>query len=261
MSTYPGRLGLQQRVLPSYRVPFFDLLAASCAGGLSLFAGQPRSQEGIVSGQLQLAQHFPAHNIHILGGPFYMMCYQRGLIRWLEGWDPDSLVMEANPRYLATPSAIRWMHRRGRPVLGWGLGSPPASGPLTGLQGSRWLSFLRQFDGLIAYSQRGAGEYAALGLPGERVFVAHNSVSPAPLTPPAPRPPIADRLVLLYVGRLQARKRLDLLLQACAKLASKPRLLIVGDGAERAHLEALASSIYPQTEFVGARHGEELEPY
>jgi glycosyltransferase involved in cell wall biosynthesis len=65
----------------------------------------------------------------------------------------------------------------------------------------------------------------------------------------------------LFVGRLQRRKRLDLLLKACAQLEPNPRLVIVGDGPERKSLEALASVEYPATEFVGARHGEELRPY
>ena len=40
---------------------------------------------------------------------------------------------------------------------------------------------------------------------------------------------------VLFVGRLQARKRVDLLLQACAALPERlqPRLIIVGDGPER----------------------------
>jgi glycosyltransferase involved in cell wall biosynthesis len=41
----------------------------------------------------------------------------------------------------------------------------------------------------------------------------------------------------------------------------QPRLVIVGDGPESARLQALASEIYPQTEFAGAKHGAELEPY
>ncbi len=66
---------------------------------------------------------------------------------------------------------------------------------------------------------------------------------------------------ILFVGRLQARKRLDSLLRACAQLGSKPRLVVVGDGPERQSLVSLAAEIYPQTEFVGARHGAELKPY
>ena len=68
---------------------------------------------------------------------------------------------------------------------------------------------------------------------------------------------------VLFVGRLQARKRIDLLLQACAQLpeALRPRLVIVGDGPERRTLEALAQTVYPSAEFPGARHGEELTAY
>ncbi len=46
-TTFPGRVAVQQRVLPEYRVPFFDLLAESCEGGLKVFAGLPRAKEGI----------------------------------------------------------------------------------------------------------------------------------------------------------------------------------------------------------------------
>ena len=37
---FEGRLALQQRVLPSYRVAFFDLLAGRSTEGLSLYAGK-----------------------------------------------------------------------------------------------------------------------------------------------------------------------------------------------------------------------------
>ena len=40
-------MGVIQRVLPAYRAAFFDALAAECAGGLSVFAGQPRPEEMI----------------------------------------------------------------------------------------------------------------------------------------------------------------------------------------------------------------------
>lgn len=269
MSDYfSGRLALQQRVLPAYRVPFFDLLAQACSRGLSLFAGLPRSSEAIPSAdKLQIANYKLADNLHLFGGPFYL-CYQKGLIPWLADWQPDALIVEANPRYLATPSALKWMHARGHKVIGWGLGAPPPSGPLAGFRRMRWVQFLRQFDALIAYSQRGAEEYAALGFPRRKIFVAANAVSPRPLETPALRSSsFGLKPVLLFVGRLQARKRVDLLLRACAALsespgaALKPRLVIVGDGPERAKLASLAEQVYPSAEFVGARHGAELKPY
>jgi glycosyltransferase involved in cell wall biosynthesis len=249
---FNGKLGLQQRVLPSYRVPFFDLLAQHCEGGMSLFAGQARPAEMIAGGMTKIAKHVEADNLHLFGGALYF-CYQRNFIRWLEEWNPDALIMEANPRYLASPSTVNWMHKRGRKVLGWGLGAPKQSG--------LWKRFIHQFDGMIAYSQRGAEEYAALGFPREKIFVAHNSVSAKPEPVPDRRPQTVDRPTILFVGRLQARKRIDSLLRACAEMESKPRLIIVGDGPEREALKTWAKEVYPPAEFIGAKHGTELKPY
>ncbi|MGB7876772.1 MAG: glycosyltransferase, partial [Anaerolineales bacterium] len=204
---FPGRLGLQQRVLPSYRVPFFEMLAAACEGDMSLFAGQARAEESIVRGELQVANYAPARNIHLFQGPLYF-CYQRGFLDWLSNWDPDVLIAEANPRYLSTPSAVKWMQSRGRPVIGWGLGAPPSSSShfLKKWGERKRGAFFRRFDALIAYSQRGADEYADYGIPREKIFVAHNAVSPAPEAPPDRRPLTVDRASILFVGRLQARK-------------------------------------------------------
>ena len=258
MKNFPHRLGLQQRVLPSYRVPFFDLLAQSCES-MSLFAGQARPVEMIAGGRPQVAAYHEAKNIHLFSGAFYL-CHQQNFISWLEEWDPHTLIVEANPRYLATSAAVNWMHARGRKVIGWGLGSPPLSGPLAGFRQKSRISFLSKFDALLAYSQRGADEYAALGFPREKIFVAHNSVSPKPTfnLQPATFKPTPS---ILFVGRLQARKRVDHLLRACAEMESKPRLMIVGDGPERAALESLAKDVYPSAEFIGAKHGADLKPY
>ena len=263
MIRFPGKLALQQRLLPSYRVPFFDLLASACDGGMSLFAGQPRSFEGITTAEeLRVAKYKAGRNIHIFSGPFTLY-YQSGLTDWLEGWNPDALIMEANSRDLSMASAVKWMRRRGRPVIGWGLGAPlpPLVGGGKFLQ-SRRLSFLKQFDSLIAYSRRGAAEYAQAGFPKEKIFVAHNSVSPAPSSPFPARPATFNgKPHILFVGRLQARKRIGHLLRACAHLEAGPRLVIVGDGPERQALESLAKKIYPGAEFIGARHAAELKPY
>src|SRR5258706_12006283 len=82
MMHFPGKLALQQRVLPNYRAPFFDLLASACKGGMSLFTGLPRAVEGIVvAKELHIAKYVLGNNIHLLGGSFYL-CYQQGLMNW-----------------------------------------------------------------------------------------------------------------------------------------------------------------------------------
>jgi glycosyltransferase involved in cell wall biosynthesis len=269
-ASFGGRLGLQQRVLPVYRAPFCEALAAACSGGLSVFAGRPLPVEAIeTTDRLSVAHLTLGSNRQLFdpSSPFYL-CWQAGLLDWLESWQPDALIVEANPRYRSTPAAIGWMHARRRPVIGWGLGAPQPRGLLASWRQRSWPRFLRQFDpqtdALIAYSQRGAEQYRALGFPTERVFVAPNAVALRPAAPPPPRMPAFDgRPVVLFIGRLQARKRLDHLLLACAALPAsrQPRLIIVGDGPERASLQALADQVYPAAEFPGARHGPDLEPF
>jgi glycosyltransferase involved in cell wall biosynthesis len=257
---FDGKLALQQRVLTAYRAPLFDALAQACRGGLSVCAGMPRPEESIaVTDQLAFADFVPTQNVHLLQGRFYL-CYQRGLPVWLEHCHPDALIVEANPRYLATPAAVRWMKRRGKPVIGWGLGAQP----LSGLRKTWRLAFLRPFDALITYSRQGAQEYARLGFPADKIFVAPNAAAVRPTQPQPARPAeFSGQPSVLFVGRLQARKRIDLLLQACAGLpaALRPRLVIVGDGPERGALEALAKTVYPSAEFPGAKHGTELAGY
>jgi glycosyltransferase involved in cell wall biosynthesis len=265
MIRFHGKLALQQRVLPNYRAPFFDLLASACDGGMSLFTGLPRPVEGITTtNELRIANYKLGNNIHLFDGSFYL-CYQQGLIDWLKEWNPDALIMEANLRYLSTPAAIKWMHKQNKPVLGWGLGAPSPLRPSPIGRGGgvrAWTSFIHQFDAVIAYSQRGADEYAALGFPKEKIFVAHNSVALPPSSLLLARPATFNvRPYVLFVGRLQARKRVDFLLRACAEINQNIKLVIIGDGPERVALEALAKEIYPSAEFIGSKHGVELKPY
>jgi len=255
---YPGRVGLQQRVLPAYRVPFFDHLAGRCELGLSLFSGEPRPGEAILEGaRLRVARHVPARNVHILSGNAYL-CAQRGWKEWLEGWNPDVLVLEANPRYLTNPLALSWMHARHRPVIGWALGATPLKGILPAPRRHLRKKYLQQFDAVIAYSSKGAEEYVASGVQEDRVHVAYNAVAPPP-GPAVERPPLEGRPAqILFVGRLQDRKRVDLLLKACAQQTRPLRLTIVGDGPARKTLESLSRDIFPDARFLGAQRGEAL---
>jgi glycosyltransferase involved in cell wall biosynthesis len=263
---YPGRVGLQQRILPAYRAPFFDLLAESSEGGLSIFAGEASPAEGVHSAQsLQVALHKQANNRHFMtpGDRFYF-CWQSGLMEWLTEWDPNVLILEANPRYLSTPKAVRWMQARRKPVVGWGLGAPRSRGLLEGIRRGRQTRFLSQFDALITYSAQGAEEFRLLGIPGDRVFVAPNAVSPQPIAQPRRPPPDHKiQLTVLFVGRLVERKQVDRLILACHALPDglKPQLVIVGDGPARQELELIAQKNYPETIFAGAVHGAELGEY
>ena len=265
-AVFPGRVGLQQRVIPSYRAVFLDKLANTCAGGLGVFAGKPLPKEGIEPGvDLKIARltHAANKNFFDPSSSLYV-CWQSGFLKWLEEWQPEVLIVEANPRYPVTRRAISWMHHKGRKVIGWGLGAPFIGGRLTSLRRWERLGFLRSLDAIIAYSKRGAEQYQQLGIPPDYVYVALNAVDPAPHIPPPDRPFLDHgKATVLFIGRLQSRKRVDLLLQACATLPHdlQPHLVIIGDGPARTEFELLAHRIYPDAEFAGAKHGIELEPF
>jgi glycosyltransferase involved in cell wall biosynthesis len=259
----PVRIALQQRVLPSYRIPFFDALAKACPQGLSVYAGDPRPEEALSNGAVPMeAQFFHARNIHLFSGLFYA-CWQTDILKWLEGWQPQVLIMEANPRYPRSYTAINWMRKRGGKVIGWGLGSPEPHGPFADVRLRRRKNFIGKFDALITYSQSGSEEYARLGFPADMIFTAPNAVAPKPTHPLPERPKEfrAGKASVLFVGRLQARKKVDQLIRACAQLPAQqqPQLSIVGDGPLRRELESLANEVYPMTKFHGAQHGSELD--
>jgi glycosyltransferase involved in cell wall biosynthesis len=262
MEAYNGRLAIQQRVLPYYRAAFFDTLAEACRDGLSVYAGQPRPEEAIeVVNRLDKAVLEPGSNRHFFSGPAYL-CRQAGLTGWLERWQPTALVVEANPRYLSTPAAVKWMRTRSRPVIGWGLGSPPLTGFLPGIRSAIRKRFLAGFDALITYSRQGAEEYQAAGFPAEKVIVARNAVTHRPAQPmPERAEGYAGAPVVLFVGRLQARKRVDTLLKACGQLPEtlRPEVWIVGDGPAREEFEACARVEYPRARFFGSKRGAELD--
>jgi len=205
MRSFKGKIGLVQRVVPNYRAPFFNALGRACICGLSVFAGKPRPHEMIKPAEdLEDAHLTLGKNLHLFKNKFYL-CVQIGLLDWLADWNPDALIVEANPRYQRTPAAVRWMHHRGRPVIGWGLGAPPLYGALSTLRQSLRKGFIQRFDALITYSQTGAAEYAALGFPEEHIFIAVNAVTPPPAHPPPLRPelPKGEKARVLFVGRVK----------------------------------------------------------
>jgi glycosyltransferase involved in cell wall biosynthesis len=147
------------------------------------------------------------------------------------------------------------MHAGGKPVVGWGLGAGPAGG----LRAWFRRSYLDGFDALIAYSTLGALQYRALRFPAERVFVAPNAATQPPRQMPDRGSLRGRRPRLFFVGRLQERKRLDLLLEACSALEPQPEVRIAGDGPDRSRLETLASRVLPDAAFLGDLRGDALQ--
>lgn len=104
---------------------------------------------------------------------------------------------------------------------------------------------------IIAVSEALKAELVRLGIPGSKVEVLRNGVD-ARLFEPGSREETRKRLgmgrapLILTVGNLVEEKGLDLVLRS-ARLVDDARLVIVGEGPERARLAALADEL-------GTRH-------
>ncbi|OGO07801.1 MAG: hypothetical protein A3K46_00435 [Chloroflexi bacterium RBG_13_60_9] len=260
----PGRVGLVQRVLPMYRAAFFDSLARALPGRLSVFAGSPAPDEGIPQAERLSAARWTRAGNHRLGFGRFSFLWQGGWRPWIEAADPEILILEANPRYLTNERLFGWMQARGRPVIGWTLGPARA-----GKTFSRFLlSYYRKYSALVVYSGSGAMDFQNLGIPAEKIFVAPNAVESETAEALQARPnagkaaraalALGPSPVILFVGRLQPRKRVESLLHACARLEDPCQLLIVGDGPDRERLERIAAEVFPAARFTGDLRGETL---
>ncbi|MFI5179500.1 MAG: glycosyltransferase family 4 protein [Vicinamibacterales bacterium] len=83
---------------------------------------------------------------------------------------------------------------------------------------------------------------------------------------PRPRPPAmeAGRRHVLFVGRLEPRKGVASLIRAMARVQARAkdvRLLIVGDGPDRARLESLTASTRVDARFTGVVDDDALPGY
>ena len=263
-SRYSGTVCVQQGVLTDYRAPLFDEVSRHCDGGLHILASKPREHLQIKSADQLTHASVTASSTRVIGRSPLQMYWQTGIIEWLERHDPGVLITEANARYLSSRRARRWMRAKQRPVIGWGLGTMALSRGMERVRGMGRKKFVNGFDALIAYSTRAADEYEQLGFNRERIFIAYNACT---MRPPGSMPerPAAfeDRPNILFVGRMVPGKRMDTLLEACAKLPDpiRPRVTLVGDGPERAAAEAVAREIYPDAEFPGGKFGDELAAY
>jgi glycosyltransferase involved in cell wall biosynthesis len=258
---FAGRAGIVQRLLQPYRISVYDMIASKCRRGLSVFASRyDHNHQPLTQRELAIAQFAPANNRYFFNGKFDL-CWQANLQRWLKTWQPDLVIVEANPRNLSTPLMIRWLRKHGCRVIGHGLGVMPLTSGFEWLRDFGRRKLIGHLDGVLAYSSLAGDQYYALGMPRDRIFVAHNAITSKPRHQPPQRPShFVDRPILLFVGTLIPRKSVDLLLRACAQLRTspRPRLQIVGEGPLKQDLQQLAESLAIDCEFLGDLRGAAL---
>lgn len=266
------RMGIIQMVPALFRQPFFEALAEHTGWRVDVLAGQCPEHDRIKTfASLEKAHFSDTHNIY-LRRPY--LCWQQNVGEWLDRVDPETVVIPATPRILSSLIALGWCSRRGRSVIAWGMGSMPGiSRKRLGLQSRFVRQLISRVDGVICYSSAAERYYASLGIPWERIHVAHNSVDTSEserllrkLKPDMSWIHDWRRVygleqgvpVAVFVGRLTPSKKVDELIRALDPHAGRCQLLIVGEGVDEGRLKRIAAASRVRVSFAGFQSGVTL---
>lgn len=220
-------------VLPKYRSECIQILKADLRDELEIFISAAHLDPSVKSGIP--GEYFAEVRLRrLFGGRAFV---QTGFIgRALKA---RTTVVDLNPRSVTAWTILGTRRILQRRTLVWGHIHPQA-GAKSGTAGLR-RAMRRLANGTISYTYRDAKK-AQDDLPGLHVWTAPNSLYPRiDIQPVGTRG--TKRSDVLYVGRLAAEKKIDLLVRGFALAAMADpgmRLVVVGGGDEESRLRGLA---------------------
>ena len=249
-----------------YREPIIERLARSKVARFVFIADDHDYEHDLKGGEFSSAVELRPAPTRRLRRSFM---WQRGIIGAAAGREFDQLIMLANPYWLATWMAAIIARLRGKRVLFWSHGflKPPI-----GLKGFLRNEFLKLAHAHLFYGDRAKIHAVAAGWDPRRVHVVRNSLHldaqtraresvTAVAIDALKRQLFKDpsRPVVYCTCRLLPGKRLDLLLDAVAALASeglRVNTIIVGDGPCKPDLMKTAHDAGLDVHFEGACYDE-----
>ena len=216
---------LIQQVIPSYRLPIFNMLAQNVDLTVVYESGAAPKDAQF---QTKLVKTFRV--------PRLGKVYRGGLNRLTKGYDVVINSLDT-PAYAV--KCLGRLKRKGFGLVHWGIGvsaSYSSAFDSPDADASFYESVLRESDACLFYSDYPFKKYNAQGWQQEKLFVAPNTV----LVERDDTPRTRD--TLLFLGSLYPQKGFDELLEQYAlAYAENPRvsrLIIIGDGSEKSRIEA-----------------------
>lgn len=252
--TRPRVVTLVQPSLHQYRIAFFEQLIAALAAHrvrLRIWYGAAAAGMHARGDSVQAEWARPAPTLALSAAGRRLTYHRLGPAAGLG----DLVIAEQAIRNLETYRLLLRAGRGGPPVAFWGHGSTMTK-PHSRLerQLKNWMT--AQAHWAFTYTEGGARQLSAQGFPAERITVVHNTVDTAPLQQrmaaldPAEVDSFRDAHGLrrgrtaLFLGGLDAPKRLDVLAAACRRIqAELPgfRLLVAGAGEQQGYVRALTT--------------------
>jgi glycosyltransferase involved in cell wall biosynthesis len=251
-------------VLQHWRCPVFNRLADDPAIELTVLHSGGFSGTKVVN--FRGAVEFNTVEMLTLRPPRFLKAYKKAIpfcpsqLAHLFRENPDVILAEGRSNFLNNFSLLFYSLITGTPYVWWSLGELQAPAHSLGRRIFVYLSSIveRRSAAFLGYSSRARRYFLRSHYSAESIFVAVNCIDTSQAIQQLPASEAESALlkrefgwtaanpVVLFVGALEAEKRVDLLIKAFSDFAcqeSASRLLIVGDGAERASLE---SSVPPQ---------------
>ena len=228
-----------------YRLPVFAALAEWV--DLTVLYCQPNPSDRLWQVDLAETAVF-SHNLHhrTFSLPGLPLTLNPGLSTLLRQIPFDLIIAGENfSHFPAVITAQRITRRQGKPFILWSeaIDTPYASGHFLSNAYRRWL--YGRTDQFLAYSKAASQFLRRRGAPASKIVRGYQVV-PASQTPlPAQSKKalgLMGKQVVLSVGYFTPRKGLPTLLQAFQQAAkADDRLVLVGDGPEKDHLQNLAA--------------------
>jgi glycosyltransferase involved in cell wall biosynthesis len=249
-----------------YRAPVLDELQQRGQHEYFFGGDARRSLDGIRLAEVGTERRFiQMACLHLPGGTMW----QKGLISAALWGDFDCYIYLGNAAWPATWLSAAFARVRGRRVLFWTHGWIRQE---SGVRGWFRTAFYRLAHGLLLYGHRARGIGIAQGLAPDALYVIYNSLDCElqwRLLGALKEQDVvnernalfqtAEVPVVLAAARLTVTKRFDLLIRAAGILVRSGRdlrLLVIGDGAARTQLEALAVTEGVKAVFIGECYDE-----
>ena len=251
---------------PHYRTAIVEALATSERAQFTFFGDDHEYLHSIEPAVLSGGVRFVLAPTHHLGGPF-MWQWRAITIAFNPAF--DTIVFHPVPHWPCTWIGALLARLMGKRVLLWGHGflSPPRG--VNGLirRALHALAHVQMF-----YGRRSKQLAIDVGWPHEKLHVIYNSqdfykqVEARDLVSDQRREEVRrelfgdDRIpVIVCPSRLVAIRKIDMLIRAAGLLNSRGvavNVILIGDGPQRANLEALASTLGVTVHFEGACYDE-----
>jgi len=251
------RLVIVHNIIAPYRIPLFNLLAASPGIDLTvLFMAESEANRRWDTGRLRQGIRFPYETLrgaHLRRGETTIHL-NPGLISRLEALRPDVVIVTSLSAAAALCLAHRlFAHHR---VVSWWAGTHRTEARIGPLKRAWRALLIPRMDAFLCYSRAAAAYIQRTGFPPDRIYTAGNVTLDVEdfhrrvglVRPQASdwrrRMGLEDARIVLSVGQLVPRKNHRGLLEAFSRLQDRlerAALVIVGEGPLRSELEALAA--------------------